>query len=175
MPAGSTCSTPSTPLPDTRQRNCRHTSASHFKMQKCTSLLLVCLIMCATISQTFGLVLTGKEKRGWTLNSAGYLLGPRRIDHLLLVKKNPIVMGREESPGEYAVDNHRSFNDKHGLAGKRELPLEEEVKSGNFFRTLSEDNVLRTLVEFLTYLHLKESGALENLTSLTSSEETNQS
>ncbi|XP_069824295.1 galanin peptides-like isoform X2 [Dendropsophus ebraccatus] len=151
MPAGSTCSTPSTPLPDTRQRNCRHTSASHFKMQKCTSLLLVCLIMCATISQTFGLVLTGKEKRGWTLNSAGYLLGP------------------------HAVDNHRSFNDKHGLAGKRELPLEEEVKSGNFFRTLSEDNVLRTLVEFLTYLHLKESGALENLTSLTSSEETNQS
>nr|P47214.1 RecName: Full=Galanin [Amia calva]AAB32703.1 galanin [Amia calva=bowfins, stomachs, Peptide, 29 aa] [Amia calva] len=29
---------------------------------------------------------------GWTLNSAGYLLGP------------------------HAVDNHRSLNDKHGLA-----------------------------------------------------------
>lgn len=26
---------------------------------------------------------------------------------------------------------------------------------GNFYRTLSDDNVLRTLVEFLTYLHLK--------------------
>ncbi|XP_056384505.1 galanin peptides isoform X2 [Hyla sarda] len=148
MPAGSTCSIL---LQDTTQRNCRRRSTSHSKMQKCTSLLLVCLILCATISQTFGLVLTGKEKRGWTLNSAGYLLGP------------------------HAVDNHRSFNDKHGFGGKRELLLEEDVKSGNFFRTLSDDNVLRTLVEFLTYLHLKESGALENLTSPTSSEETNQS
>ncbi|XP_036282865.1 galanin peptides isoform X2 [Pipistrellus kuhlii] len=43
-----------------------------------------------------------KEKRGWTLNSAGYLLGP------------------------HAVDNHRSFNDKHGgLAGKRDLRPED--------------------------------------------------
>ncbi|KAM3920221.1 galanin peptides-like isoform 1-T1 [Leptodactylus fuscus] len=149
MPAGSTCSPL---LEDTRHRDSsRHTSASHFKMQKCTSLLLASLLLCATISQTFGLVLSGKEKRGWTLNSAGYLLGP------------------------HAVDNHRSFNDKHGLAGKRELQPEEDVKSGNFFRTLSDDNVLRTLIEFLTYLHLKESGALDNLTSPMSSEETNQS
>ncbi|XP_075043622.1 galanin peptides-like isoform X2 [Mixophyes fleayi] len=120
-------------------------------MEKCTCLLLVSLILCATITQTFGLVLTGKDKRGWTLNSAGYLLGP------------------------HAIDNHRSFNDKHGLAGKRELQPEEDVKSGNFFRTLSDDNVLRTLIEFLTYLHLKESGALDNLTAPMSSEETNQS
>ncbi|XP_044125212.1 galanin peptides [Bufo gargarizans] len=119
-------------------------------MQKCTSFLLVSLILCATISQTFGVVLTEKEKRGWTLNSAGYLLGP------------------------HAVDNHRSFNDKHGLAGKRALQQEEDVKSGNFFRTISDDHILRTLIEFLTYLHLKESGALDNLTSLMSSEETNQ-
>ncbi|XP_075043621.1 galanin peptides-like isoform X1 [Mixophyes fleayi] len=144
-------------------------------MEKCTCLLLVSLILCATITQTFGLVLTGKDKRGWTLNSAGYLLGPRRIDQLLLIKEIPIAMGREESPGQYAIDNHRSFNDKHGLAGKRELQPEEDVKSGNFFRTLSDDNVLRTLIEFLTYLHLKESGALDNLTAPMSSEETNQS
>ncbi|XP_066439820.1 galanin peptides [Eleutherodactylus coqui] len=148
MPAGSTCSIL---LEATRQRNCRHRSTSHFKMEKCTSLLLVSVILCATISQTFGLALTGKEKRGWTLNSAGYLLGP------------------------HAVDNHRSFNDKHGLAGKRELQPEEDVKSGNFFRPLSDDNILHTLIEFLTYLHLKESGALDNLTSPMSSEETNQS
>lgn len=25
-----------------------------------------------------------------------------------------------------AIDNHRSFSDKHGLTGKRELPLEVE-------------------------------------------------
>ncbi|KAM4017285.1 galanin peptides-like [Anomaloglossus baeobatrachus] len=148
MPAGSTYSPP---LPETRPRHCTHTATSHLKMEKCTGLLFVSLILCATISQTFGLVLTGKEKRGWTLNSAGYLLGP------------------------HAVDNHRSFNDKHGLAGKRELQLEEDVKSGNYFRTVSDEKVLRTLIEFLTYLHLKESGALDNLTSPMSSEETNQS
>ncbi|XP_073521404.1 galanin peptides-like [Phyllobates terribilis] len=147
MPAGSTGSPP---LQDTRQRSCRHRAASHIKMEKCTGLLFVSLILCATISQTFGLVLTGKEKRGWTLNSAGYLLGP------------------------HAVDNHRSFNDKHGLAGKRELQIEEDVKSGNFFRPVSDEKVLRTLIEFLTYLHLKESGELDNLTSPMSSEETNQ-
>ncbi|KAM9302292.1 galanin peptides-like [Gastrophryne carolinensis] len=117
-------------------------------MQKSTSLLLLSLILCSTISQTFGFVLTGKDKRGWTLNSAGYLLGP------------------------HAIDNHRSFNDKHGFGGKRDLQPEEDPKSGNVFRTLSDDNVLRTLIEFLTYLHLKESGALDNLSSTMSSEET---
>ncbi|PIN88211.1 hypothetical protein AB205_0050240 [Aquarana catesbeiana] len=172
MLAGSTCSTP---LQDSRDRNCKHTYPNQLKMEKCTSLLLVSLILCATISQTFGLVLSGKEKRGWTLNSAGYLLGPRRIDQHLLVKEIPIEMGREEPPGEYAIDNHRSFNDKHGLAGKRELQPEEDIKSGNFYRTLSDDNVLRTLVEFLTYLHLKESGALDTLSSTMSAEETTQS
>ncbi|KAG8563701.1 hypothetical protein GDO81_016178 [Engystomops pustulosus] len=172
MPAGSTCSSL---LKDTRQRNTTHRSPNPLKMQKCTSLLLVSLILCATISQTFGLVLSGKEKRGWTTNSVGYLLGPRRIDQLFLVKKFPNAMGREESPGEYALDNHKSFNDKHGLAGKRELQPEEDVKSGNFYKTLSDDNVLRTLIEFLTYLHLKESGALDNLPSPVSSEEINQS
>ncbi|EPY89294.1 galanin peptides preproprotein [Camelus ferus] len=45
-----------------------------------------------------------KEKRGWTLNSAGYLLGP------------------------HAIDNHRSFQDKHGLAGKRELHPDDETR-----------------------------------------------
>ncbi|NWV17548.1 GALA protein, partial [Origma solitaria] len=48
-----------------------------------------------------------KDKRGWTLNSAGYLLGP------------------------HAVDNHRSFNDKHGFTGKREIPPDEDIKAGN--------------------------------------------
>ncbi|OCT81688.1 galanin peptides [Xenopus laevis] len=118
-------------------------------MQKCNCLLLVSLVLCATISQTFGLVLTGKEKRGWTLNSAGYLLGP------------------------HAVDNHRSFSDKHG-AGKREVLAEENTESGSFIRTLTDENVIRTLIEFLTYLHLKDSGVLDNLIAPVSSKGTNQ-
>ncbi|XP_065260434.1 galanin peptides-like [Emys orbicularis] len=141
-------------------------------MQRWTSLLFLSLIFCATLSETFGLVLSAKEKRGWTLNSAGYLLGPRRIDQLLLIKEMPIARGREEAPGDYAVDNHRSFIDKHGLAGKREIQPEEDIKIGNLGRPVVDDNVVRTVIEFLTYLHLKEAGALDNLLS---SEETNQS
>ncbi|KAJ1178982.1 hypothetical protein NDU88_004221 [Pleurodeles waltl] len=144
------------------------------KMQRCTSIVFISLIFCASISHTFGLVLSAKEKRGWTLNSAGYLLGPRRVDQLLLIKDIPIARGREETPGEYAVDNHRSFNDKHGLAGKREVQPEDDVKSGNLVRTLTDDNVVRTVIEFLTYLHLKDAGAFDNLPSPSSSEETNQ-
>uniref|UniRef100_A0A8C5R1V7 Galanin peptides n=1 Tax=Leptobrachium leishanense TaxID=445787 RepID=A0A8C5R1V7_9ANUR len=142
-------------------------------MNKCTSLLLVSVILCATISHTVGHVLSGKDKRGWTLNSAGYLLGPRHFDHLFLIED--IAVEREPSPGQYAVDNHRSFTDKHGIAGKRDLLSEDDTKSGNFLRTLADDNVVRTLIEFLTYLHLKESGALDSLTSPVSSEESNQS
>ncbi|KGL82334.1 Galanin peptides, partial [Tinamus guttatus] len=92
-----------------------------------------------------------KEKRGWTLNSAGYLLGP------------------------HAVDNHRSFNDKHGFSGKREIQPEEDIKAdflGNLGRPLADENIVRTVIEFLTYLHLKEAGAFD---SLPSTDETNQS
>ncbi|CAM2115346.1 unnamed protein product [Caretta caretta] len=132
--------------PGLNPRSEEQTSAPQLKMRRWTSLLLLSLILCATLSETFGLVLSAKEKRGWTLNSAGYLLGP------------------------HAVDNHRSFNDKHGLAGKRDIQPEEDIKIGNFGKPAVDDNVVRTVIEFLTYLHLKEAGALDNLLS---SEETN--
>ncbi|XP_044799732.1 galanin peptides isoform X2 [Bubalus bubalis] len=54
-----------------------------------------------------------------------------------------------------AIDNHRSFQDKHGLAGKRELEPEDEARPGSFDRPLAENNVVRTIIEFLTFLHLK--------------------
>ncbi|CAK6449550.1 unnamed protein product [Pipistrellus nathusii] len=79
-----------------------------------------------------------KEKRGWTLNSAGYLLGP------------------------HAIDSHRSFSDKHGgLAGKRDLRPEDGAGAGDFERLLpvGGDDV-RKIMEFLTFLHLREAGAL---------------
>ncbi|XP_030055387.1 galanin peptides isoform X2 [Microcaecilia unicolor] len=120
-------------------------------MQKAISVFLVSLLLSTNFTYTFGLVLSAKEKRGWTLNSAGYLLGP------------------------HAVDNHRSFIEKHGLGGKRELQAEENTKLGNFLKTWMDDNGLHTVIEFLTYLHLKEIGALDNLPSLVSSEEISQS
>ncbi|XP_008637595.1 galanin peptides isoform X2 [Corvus cornix cornix] len=108
-------------------------------MQRCTTFLFLSLILCATLSETLGLVFSAKDKRGWTLNSAGYLLGP------------------------HAVDNHRSFNDKHGFTGKREIPPDEDIKAGNLGRPVADENIVRTVIEFLTYLHLKEMGALDKL------------
>ncbi|XP_048342165.1 galanin peptides isoform X1 [Sphaerodactylus townsendi] len=140
-------------------------------MQRCAGLLLVSFLFCAALSETVGLVLSAKEKRGWTMNSAGYLLGPRRIQQLL--KEMPSTRGREVLPGEYAID--RVFNDKHGLAGKRDIEPEENIKADTFGRTQTDDNVVRTVIEFLTYLHLKETGALDNISTTVSSEETNKS
>ncbi|XP_061469061.1 galanin peptides isoform X2 [Rhineura floridana] len=139
-------------------------------MQRCTSLLFASLIFGAAVSETFGLVLSAKEKRGWTMNSAGYLLGPRRIEQLL--KEMPSARGREEPPGEYAID--RVFHDKHGLAGKRDIQPEGNTKAGIFGRPLTDDSIMHTVIEFLTYLHLK-AGAFDDIPTTVSSEETNQS
>uniref|UniRef100_A0A2K5Y1X9 Galanin peptides n=1 Tax=Mandrillus leucophaeus TaxID=9568 RepID=A0A2K5Y1X9_MANLE len=86
--------------------------------------------------------LKAKEKRGWTLNSAGYLLGP------------------------HAVGNHRSFSDKNGLTSKRELQPQDDVKPGSFDRSMPENNIMRTIIEFLSFLHLKEAGAFDRLPDL---------
>ncbi|XP_008145238.1 galanin peptides [Eptesicus fuscus] len=97
--------------------------------------LLLGSLLLAALSATLGSPV--KEKRGWTLNSAGYLLGP------------------------HAVDNHRSFHDKHSLAGKRDLRPEDGAGAGDFDRPLPvNDDIVRKIMEFLTFLHLKEAGAL---------------
>ncbi|XP_057583801.1 galanin peptides [Hippopotamus amphibius kiboko] len=112
-------------------------------MPRGSALLLASLLLAAAFSASLGLGSPVKEKRGWTLNSAGYLLGP------------------------HAIDNHRSFHDKHGLTGKRELePEDDEARPGSSDRPLSENNVVRTIIEFLTFLHLKDAGALEHLPSV---------
>ncbi|KAG8125630.1 hypothetical protein E2320_020785 [Naja naja] len=143
-------------------------------MQRHPGLLFVGLIFCAALSETFGLVLSvsnAKEKRGWTMNSAGYLLGPRRIEQLL--KEMPSARGREEPPGEYAMD--KIFSVKHGLAGKRDINLEENVKADTSTRLLTYNNIMHTIIEFLAYLHLKEAGAFDNIVTTVSSEERDQS
>ncbi|XP_036115576.1 galanin peptides [Molossus molossus] len=93
--------------------------------------LLSCLLLASALAAALGSPV--KEKRGWTLNSAGYLLGP------------------------HAVDNHRSLQDKHGLAGKRGLQPEDDARAGGSDRPLPE-NVARRVMELLTSLHLKEAG-----------------
>nr|XP_055048259.1 galanin peptides isoform X2 [Misgurnus anguillicaudatus] len=117
-------------------------------MQKCIGGVCASLIFCALLTETIGMVIAAKEKRGWTLNSAGYLLGP------------------------HAIDNHRSLGDKHGLAGKREMPMEEDFKMGAL--RISDEDVVHTIIDFLSYLKLKEIGALDSLPSSFTSEEISQ-
>uniref|UniRef100_A0A8B9J4S0 Galanin peptides n=1 Tax=Astyanax mexicanus TaxID=7994 RepID=A0A8B9J4S0_ASTMX len=116
------------------------------QMQKCVGVVCVSLILCAVLSETLGMVIAAKEKRGWTLNSAGYLLGP------------------------HAIDSHRPLNDKHGLAGKRDM--EDDFKSGAL--RITDEDTIHTIIDFLTYLRLKEVGALDNLPSSLTSEELSQ-
>ncbi|KAG7282117.1 hypothetical protein CRUP_008229, partial [Coryphaenoides rupestris] len=72
-----------TPAPDPASSQTPQAPSSKrqeaLKMQRCFGLFCVSLVFCATLSETIGLVIAAKEKRGWTLNSAGYLLGPRAL------------------------------------------------------------------------------------------------
>ncbi|XP_051979148.1 galanin peptides-like isoform X1 [Xyrauchen texanus] len=140
-------------------------------MHRCIGGFCVSLIFCAFVTETLGMVVAAKEKRGWTLNSAGYLLGPRRIDHLIQIKDTPSARGREDQLGQYAIDNHKSLSDKHGLAGKREMPMDEDFNAGAL--RISDEDVVH-IIDFLSYLKLKEIGALDGLPSSLTSEEISQ-
>ncbi|XP_072348062.1 galanin peptides-like [Scyliorhinus torazame] len=110
-------------------------------MYKGRTLICLSLILCGLVTECFGLVIMPQDKRGWTLNSAGYLLGP------------------------HAANGHRSLTVKGGLAGKREA-IDDNYKSAvtsfNNPQNSLDENVLQTLIEFLSYLRLRESGVLEN-------------
>ncbi|KAF4094938.1 galanin peptides [Onychostoma macrolepis] len=117
-------------------------------MHRCVGGVCVSLIVCAFLTETLGMVIAAKEKRGWTLNSAGYLLGP------------------------HAIDSHRTLSDKHGLAGKREMPIEEDFKTAAL--RIADEDIVHTIIDFLSYLKLKEIGALDSLPSSLTSEEISQ-
>ncbi|KAG8434142.1 hypothetical protein GDO86_012494 [Hymenochirus boettgeri] len=102
-------------------------------------LLCTSLIFCGLVAECFSYALMPKDKRGWTLNSAGYLLGPHA---------------------------HRIPTDKTNIAGKRDT-MEDTLKPGKDtygiqFHSL-DDNTVATILEFISYLRLKELGALEHL------------
>ncbi|KAL2805715.1 galanin peptides preproprotein, partial [Daubentonia madagascariensis] len=54
--------------------------------------------------------------------------GPGRRPPARLPPPRRRPFGRSGARVTDAIDNHRSFNDKHGLTGKRELQPEDEVK-----------------------------------------------
>uniref|UniRef100_A0A665WBY9 Galanin peptides n=1 Tax=Echeneis naucrates TaxID=173247 RepID=A0A665WBY9_ECHNA len=137
-------------------------------MQRCFGLVCVSLILCVALSETVGLMIA-KDKRGWTLNSAGYLLGPRRIDHLIQIKDSPSPRGRGEQVAPYGIDGHRTLADKPGLAGKRDLGLEDDFRSGA--KRVVDEDIIHTVIDFVSYLKLKELGALDSLPSSFTSDE----
>ncbi|XP_051790155.1 galanin peptides-like isoform X2 [Erpetoichthys calabaricus] len=64
-------------------------------------------------------------------------------------------------------DAHRTLNDKGGLAGKRDI-LDETYKNvrepyaGSNMHPVDE-STLQTVLDFLSYLQLKDTGALDSL------------
>ncbi|XP_037307505.2 galanin peptides isoform X1 [Pungitius pungitius] len=138
-------------------------------MQRYFGMFCASLIFYATLSETVGLVIAAKEKRGWTLNSAGYLLGPRRIDHLIQIKDSPSVRGRADLVTQYGIDGHRTLGDKSGLAGKRDMGQEEDFRTGSL--RIADGDIIHTIIDFLSYLKLKEMGALDIVPSSVTSDE----
>ncbi|XP_068097274.1 galanin peptides-like isoform X2 [Hyperolius riggenbachi] len=115
-------------------------------MQNSWTLLCVSVIFCAMATECFGYTLMPKDKRGWTLNSAGYLLGPHA---------------------------HRTLADKSSMSGKREV-VDDLFKAGKDMVGAQlhslDDSAFQTALEFLTYLRLKEIGALDQLALFVSEE-----
>ncbi|XP_077423712.1 galanin peptides isoform X2 [Vanacampus margaritifer] len=114
-------------------------------MKMSIGILLVSLVFCTMFYETIGLVIAAKEKRGWTLNSAGYLLGP------------------------HGIDGHKILGDKTGLAGKRDMDWDENFPAGG--QKKAEEDIVHTVIDFLAYLKFKEMGALRSLTSSVTSDE----
>ncbi|XP_058874143.1 galanin peptides-like isoform X1 [Acipenser ruthenus] len=143
-------------------------------MQHPRTLLCLSLILCGLVSQSLGLTFSGKDKRGWTLNSAGYLLGPHVSfrAHLSLFPKGraSVRRGRGFEPlslprallTDSSSDAHRTLNDKGGLAGKRDA-VEESYKKAEDVYTPNVQPIDETVLDFMSYLRLKELGALDNL------------
>ncbi|XP_077170420.1 galanin peptides-like isoform X2 [Paroedura picta] len=104
------------------------------------STLCFSLLLCGLLGECFGIALVPKDKRGWTLNSAGYLLGPHA---------------------------HQTLPDKGSLAGKREA-LEDLYSLGQDSFAAApahpvEESTLQALMDFLSFLHLREQGAVSRM------------
>ncbi|XP_076854654.1 galanin peptides-like [Brachyhypopomus gauderio] len=106
-------------------------------MQMSGLLLCVCLCVLSVQLRTQGMSLTGLEKRGWTLNSAGYLLGP------------------------YA---HRTLMVRHGSAVSKRSRWDEPSILPAHQRSYNE-SYLHSLLELLMYIRMKENRMTEDFNS----------
>uniref|UniRef100_A0A4W5N9M3 Galanin domain-containing protein n=1 Tax=Hucho hucho TaxID=62062 RepID=A0A4W5N9M3_9TELE len=108
------------------------------QMQRRNTILCAFLVLFGQLSESSGMALMGSEKRGWTLNSAGYLLGPY-AQRTLTVRHRPLL-------------------------GKRSV-WEEDVEpfQNSEYKSVIDDAYVQAFLDFITYLRLKEIGATEDL------------
>ncbi|XP_051523628.1 galanin peptides-like [Myxocyprinus asiaticus] len=79
------------------------------------SYAVLCVSLCvftAHLSSTHGMTLMIPEKKGWTLNSAGYLLGP--YAHGSLNVRHRATMGKRDVWNEHT--NLPTYNDSYLLS-----------------------------------------------------------
>ncbi|XP_037621874.1 galanin peptides-like [Sebastes umbrosus] len=67
------------------------------------------------------------------------------------------------------IDGHRTLRDKPGLAGKRDMGQEEDFRTGSL--RIADGDIIHTVIDFLSYLKLKDMGALDSLSSSVTSDE----
>ncbi|XP_026996463.1 galanin peptides-like isoform X1 [Tachysurus fulvidraco] len=105
------------------------------------SYILLCVSLCilsSQLSRTHGMTLRGLEKRGWTLNSAGYLLGP--YAHRTLTVRHGGSVGKRDSTENFILPTHQpSYNEPY----------------------------LQALMDFFMYLRMKDDESTEDLISST--------
>uniref|UniRef100_A0A671S4I7 Galanin peptides n=1 Tax=Sinocyclocheilus anshuiensis TaxID=1608454 RepID=A0A671S4I7_9TELE len=123
-------------------------------MHRCVGGVCVSLIVCAFLTETLGMAIAVRV----TLiqNDEFHLVNPVcRIDHLIQIKDTPSARGREDLLGQYAIDSHRGLSDKHGLAGKREMPISRQVRNMHPALRIADEDIVHTIIDFLSYLKLK--------------------
>ncbi|XP_035521394.1 galanin peptides [Morone saxatilis] len=131
-------------------------------MQRCFGFFCVSLIFCATLSETIGLVIAVR------FNTCAVTV-PTKLRHLIQIKDSPSARGRDELVTQYGIDGHRTLGDKPGLAGKRDMGQEEDFRTGSL--RIADGDIIHTVIDFLSYLKLKEMGALDSLPSSVTSDE----
>ncbi|XP_060794976.1 galanin peptides-like [Neoarius graeffei] len=109
------------------------------------SCMLFCVSLCvlsSQLSRTHGMALGGLEKRGWTLNSAGYLLGP--YAHRTLTVRHGTIVGKRDSMDDSILLMHQPS-----------------------YRTVTDESYLHALLEFFMDLGMKDDESTEDTISST--------
>ncbi|XP_026770411.2 galanin peptides-like [Pangasianodon hypophthalmus] len=109
------------------------------------SYMLFCVSFCVLspqLSRTHGMTLRGLEKRGWTLNSAGYLLGP--YAHRTLTVRHGASVGKRDSTEDSILPTHQPS-----------------------YRSVTDESYLHALMELFMYLRMKDDKSIEDLISST--------